>query len=37
MASRKSRNIYIEMFYGGQELHKYFLSLLIKDASLLTC
>ena len=37
MASRKSRNTYIEMFYGGQKLHEYFRSLLIKDTSLLTC
>ena len=40
MARRKSINIYIqyfEIFYGGQKLHKYFRSLLIKDTSLLTC
>ena len=31
MASRKSRNIYIfEVFYGGQELRKYFRYFLIK-------
>ena len=29
--------IYFEIFYGGQKLHKYFRSLLIKDTSLLTC
>ena len=29
--------LYFEMFYGGQKLHKYFRSLLIKDTSLLTC
>ena len=26
-----------KMFYGGQKLHKYFRSLLIKETSLLTC
>ena len=29
--------LYFEIFYGGQKLHKYFRSLLIKDRSLLTC
>ena len=37
MATRKSINIYISKYYGGQKLHKYFRSLLIKYASLLTC
>ena len=38
IASRKSRNVYFEMFYGGQKLHnKNFRSLLMKDMSLLTC
>ena len=39
MGSRKSIHIYLylEIFYGGQNLHKYFRSLLIKDTSLLTC
>ena len=29
--------LYFEIFYGGQKMHKYFRSLLIKDTSLLTC
>ena len=35
MENRKSMNIYI--FYGGQKLHKYFCSLLVRGTSLLTC
>ena len=37
MASRKSISIYSEIFYGGQKLHKYFSSLLIRGTSLLIC
>ena len=29
--------LYFEIFYGGQKLHEYFHSFLIKDSSLLTC
>ena len=29
--------LYFEIFYGGQKLHKYFSSLLIKGTSLLIC
>ena len=34
---KEQRYLYFEIFYGGQKLHKYFSSLLIKDMSLLTC
>ena len=34
---KEQKYLYFEMFYGGQKLHKYFRSLLIKDTSLLTC
>ena len=34
---KEHKYLYFETFYGGQELHKYFRSLLIKDTSLLTC
>ena len=34
---KEEKYLYFEMFYGGQKLHKYFRSFLIKDTSLLTC
>ena len=34
---KEKKYLYFEIFYGGQKLHKYFRSLLIKDTSLLTC
>ena len=34
---KEQKYLYFEMFYGGQKLHKYFRSLLIKDTSLLIC
>ena len=33
---KEQKYLYFELFYGGQELHKYVRSLLIKDTSLLT-
>ena len=33
----EQKYLYPDIFYGGQKLHKYFSSLVIKDASLLTC
>ena len=32
---KEQKYLYFEMFYGGQRLHQYFHSLLIKDTSLL--
>ena len=34
---KEQKHLYFELFYGGQKLHKYFCSFLIKDTSLLTC
>ena len=34
---KEQKYLYFEIFYGGQKLHNYFRSLLIKDTSLLTC
>ena len=34
---KEHKYLYFEIFYGGQRLHEYFRSLLIKDTSLLTC
>ena len=34
---KERKYLCFEMFYGGQKLHEYFRSLLIKDTSLLTC
>ena len=34
---KEQKYLYFKMFYGGQKLHNYFCSLLIKDTSLLTC
>ena len=34
---KEHKYLYFEIFYGGQKLHEYFRSLLIKDTSLLTC
>ena len=34
---KEHKYLYFEIFYGGQQLHKYFRSLLIKDTLLLTC
>ena len=34
---KEHKYLYFEIFYGGQKLHKYFRSLLIKDTTLLTC
>ena len=35
--AERDKYLYCETFYGGQKLHKYFSSLLIKDTSMLTC
>ena len=34
---KEQKYLYFEIFYGGQKLHKYFRSLLIRATSLLTC
>ena len=34
---KEQKYLYFETFYGGQKLHKYFRSLLIKDTFLVTC
>ena len=34
---KEHKYFYFKVFYGGQKLHEYFRSLLIKDTSLLTC
>ena len=34
---KEHKYLYFEIFYGGQKLHIFFRSLLIKDTSLSTC